>query len=68
MPQTRLNVNINRQTETALRNYANDHEVTITEAVRRFTGVADHIMQAIDRGGEILVRTDGQTERITFTY
>lgn len=66
--QTRLNININDQTAHALRRYSAENGVTITEAVRRFAGVADHILTAIADGNDVLFRKDGESERVVFTF
>jgi hypothetical protein len=67
-PQTRLNVNINSQTAAALKDYADKHGVSVTEAVRRLVGVGDFIAKSQDEGKQVLFRQDGETERVVFTY
>lgn len=67
-PQTRLNVNINSQTAAALKDYADQQGVSITEAVRRLVGVGDFIAKAQDEGKQVLLRQDGETERVVFSY
>lgn len=67
-PQTRLNVNINSQTAAALKDYADKHGVSVTEAVRRLVGVGDFIAKAQEEGKQVLFRQDGETERVVFTY
>lgn len=67
-PQTRLNVNINSQTAAALKDYAETHGVSVTEAVRRLVGVGDFIAKAQEEGKQVLFRQDGETERVVFTY
>ena len=67
-PQTRLNVNINSQTAAALKDYADQQGVSITEAVRRLVGVGDFIAKAQDAGKQVLLRQDGETERVVFSY
>lgn len=66
--QTRLNVNINSQTAAALKAYADQHDVSVTEAVRRLIGVGDFIVKAQEEGKQVLFRQDGETERVVFTY
>jgi len=66
--QTRLNVNINSQTAAALKDYADKHDVSVTEAVRRLVGVGDFIAKAQEEGKQVLFRQDGETERVVFTY
>ena len=66
--QTRLNININAQTEAALRRYAAKHELTVPEVVRRFVGMADSIEAWRDTGHEILVRKNGSVERVAWVY
>lgn len=67
-PQTRLNVNINAQTAAALKDYAEEQGVSITEAVRRLIGVGDFIAKAQGEGKQVLLRQDGETERVVFSY
>lgn len=66
--QTRLNININSQTEAAIRRYAAKHDLTVTETVRRFVGMAEWIESWRDTGHEILVRKNGTTERVAWVY
>lgn len=67
-PQTRLNVNINSQTAASLKDYANKHDVTTTEALRRLVGYGDFIINARDEGKEVVLRQDGDIERVTFAH
>jgi hypothetical protein len=67
-PQTRLNININSQTAAALKEYAEKHDISITEAVRRLVGVGDFIAKAQEEGKHVLLRKDDETERVVFTY
>jgi len=67
-PQTRLNVNINSQTAAALKQYAEKHTVSITEAVRRLIAVGDFIAKAQDDEKHVLLRDGNETERVVFTY
>ena len=64
--QKRLNVNINQQTEDALRRYCERHSVTTTEAIRRLINVGDYVLLVADHGGQWIVRRDGQSERVEF--
>lgn len=64
--QKRLSVNINGQSADLLRGYMDRSGVEITEAVRRFVGVAGFILAAIDKGDEILLRRGGGVERVVF--
>ncbi|MHA0290199.1 hypothetical protein ACXYX3_27665 (plasmid) [Mycobacterium sp. C3-094] len=67
-PQSRLNVNINKQTADALKDYADRNDVSITEAVRRLVAVGDFIAKAQDEGRQVLLRHNDDTERVVFTY
>ncbi|AYM40176.1 hypothetical protein [Mycobacteroides chelonae] len=67
-PQTRLNVNINSQTAGALKDYAEQHGVSITEAVRRLVAVGDFIATAQEEGKQVVLRQGDETERVVFTY
>ena len=42
--------------------------VSITEAVRRLIGVGDFIAKAQGEGKQVLLRQDGETERVVFSY
>lgn len=68
--QTRLNVNINDHTLKALQEYASQHGVTATEALRRLVGIGNIIVQATDDGGkDVLLRSkNGDVERIVFGF
>lgn len=66
--QTRLNVNINKQTADALKDYAEKNDVSITEALRRLVGVGDFIAKAQEDGRQVLLRHNDETERVVFTY
>lgn len=65
--QRRLSLNINTQSEELLGEYMSRNGVGITEAIRRFVGVAGFIMRAIDSGDDVLIRRgNGQIERVVF--
>ena len=64
----RLDVNINQQTEEALGRYCAKHGVTMTEAIRRFVGIADVIIRAVDDGKDVLLRKGDETERLVFSF
>lgn len=66
--QTRLNVNINSQTAAALKGYSEANEVSVTESVRRLVAVGDYIAKAQASGCDVLIRRDGETERVYFAY
>lgn len=66
--QTRLNININSQTAKVLREYADKHGVSVTEAVRRLIGVGTIIDQAQQDGKDIVLKDGEATERLVFTY
>lgn len=66
--QSRLNVNINKQTADALKDYADRNGVSVTEAVRRLVAVGDFIAKAQDEGRQVLLRHNDETERVVFTY
>lgn len=42
--------------------------MSITEAVRRLIGVGDFIAKAQGEGKQVLLRQDGETERVVFSY
>ena len=66
--QTRINVNINRQTDHALRGYAAMHQVSVTEALRVQVGIAALVLQDLEDGAEIFIkrRNDKRPQRVTF--
>lgn len=67
VPQNRLSVNINPQSAELLRGYMTRSGVGITEAVRRFVGVAGFVLRAIDAGDDVLIRHQGgATEKVVF--
>ncbi|OBB15079.1 hypothetical protein A5761_15180 [Mycolicibacterium setense] len=67
IPQNRLSVNLNGQSAELLRGYMGRSGVGITEAVRRFVGVAGFVLSAIDSGDDVLIRhVSGETERVVF--
>lgn len=66
--QTRLNININSQTAKVLRDYADKHGVSVTEAVRRLIGVGTIIDQAQQDGKDVVLKDGEATERLVFTY
>lgn len=66
MSQRRVETFVNHQSEAVLWEYMQRHDVSVTEALRRFVGVAGYIMDAIDEGAEILVRRNGRLERVVF--
>ncbi len=66
--QRRLAVNMNVQTADELSGYMRRHNVGVTEAVRRFVGVAAFILRAMDDGNEVLIRKGGTTDRVTFSW
>lgn len=68
MLQTRLNVNINSHTAAALKDYAEKHDVSLTEAVRRLVGVGNLIANAQDEGKDVLLRKDNELERVLFSF
>lgn len=65
--QTRLNINVNTQTEMAIRTYSEKHKVTVTEAVRRLVGMAHFVNEAIEDGKDVLFRQGSLVETVRFT-
>jgi hypothetical protein len=65
-PQTRLNVNINSQTAAALKDYAAQHDVSVTEALRRLVNIGAYILEARDSGKDVLFRDGHDTEKVVF--
>lgn len=62
----RLSVLINAQTATALRGYAEQRGVSITETIRRAVGLLRYVTDEIDHGGILLVKkTSGDYVEIT---
>lgn len=65
--QQRLSVNLNSQSTELLREYRDRAGVEVTEAVRRFIGVAGFVLRAIDFGDDVLIRRPGGVvERVVF--
>lgn len=60
----RLSLNISRATEEALLELMDEKSISMTEAVRRLIGYGAVINRAIRDGGEVLIRRNGQTERV----
>ena len=56
--QKRLNVNINRQTEDALSTYCAEHQVTVTEAIRRLVIVGAYVLNESSKGNELRLGND----------
>lgn len=63
--QARLSVNISRSTEEALLELAKEKNITMTEALRRLVGYGSIVYRAISKdNGDVLIRKNGETERI----
>jgi len=60
----RLSVNISRATEEALLELMDEKGVSMTEAVRRLVGYGSVVYRAVREGDEVLIRRNGQAERV----
>lgn len=63
----RLSVNMNRPTAEALREYAERHDISITEAVRRVVATADFLDKEIAAGHKVQVQGEGVVRELVFT-
>lgn len=62
--QKRLNINMNEQTASALRDLAQRHQVSITEAVRRAISIYKFFSEELAAGRKIqTMREDGSEKR-----
>lgn len=62
---TRLHVNLNRPTVTALKEMAEQRDLTLTEAIRQAIGTWAWIDSALRRGARIqLVEPDGEVKEV----
>lgn len=62
---TRLHVNLNRPTATALKEVAEQRDLSVTEAVRQAIGTYRWFDQALRRGARVqLVEPDGQVREV----
>ena len=52
---TKLAVNLPSESVNRLRTYAEVHEITMTEALRRALGVQDFLNKELYKGGKILI-------------
>ncbi len=61
----RINVAVNAETLAALENVCERENVSLTEAVRRLTGIGDVMYRAVKEDhAELLVRTETETKQI----
>lgn len=61
---SRLSINMSRATEDALLELMDDKDVSMTEAVRRLVAYGAVVYQAVKDDREVLIRSNGQTERV----
>lgn len=61
MSVVKLNININDETEAALRDLAARRGITVTETVRRAVSVYKFIEDEMDAGGKLQVLHEGGT-------
>lgn len=62
---TRLSVNIGPATAEALRNIADQEDITITEALRRLVGYGDVLYRAVKEDGkDVLLKKDAETQQL----
>lgn len=61
---SRLSINMSRATEDALLELMEDKDVSMTEAVRRLVGYGAVVYRAMRDDREVLIRSNGQTERV----
>lgn len=61
---SRLSINMSKATEDALLELMNDKDVSMTEAVRRLVGYGAVVYRAMRDDREVLLRSNGQTERV----
>lgn len=52
---TRLTVNLPSEAVERLRTYAEVHEITMTEGLRRALGVQDFLNKELCKGGKVLI-------------
>jgi hypothetical protein len=64
MSHVRLSVNITSATDGALQRIATREGLSITEALRRLISYGEVLDIALVEGAEVLVRHDGQLERL----
>lgn len=54
MELVRLNVNLNKETAAALKKYAAEHDVTLTEAIRRAIAILTYVDEQVTSGRKVL--------------
>lgn len=59
MSVVKLNININDETEAALRELASRRGITVTETVRRAVSVYKFVEDELDAGGKLQVIHEG---------
>lgn len=63
MGVTKLTVNLPDETVQDLREYAENHGITMTEALRRFITRGKYFDDEIQNGGKVLVEKEDKTLR-----
>lgn len=64
---TRLSVNLSPEVADALGSIADEHSITITEAVRRAISIQNYVETALQQGAKILVaEPDGHVRELLF--